>query len=440
MIPIYRWPSPEANAYLEKVSSRGAQADPDLEERVAAILASVREKGDAALRQWTLRLDGFEPGSLKIDPAEIRSLAGQVDPELREVLRQARQNIAEFHRRQRQQSWEFEASDGVRLGQRITPVSSVGLYVPGGAAAYPSSLLMNAVPAQIAGVRRIVVTTPYARFQANPVVAAALAELGLQEVYGIGGAQAVAALAYGTESVPRVDKIVGPGNAWVSAAKRQVFGQVDIDKVAGPSEVVVVADDWAHPDHVAADLMAQAEHDEAAVALAIVFSRVQAEAVRASLDRQILELSRQATIRKALERYGAVLVVSDPREAVGIVNRIAPEHLELLTREAESLGRQVEACGAIFFGYDSCEAVGDYFAGPNHVLPTGGSARFASPLGVYDFVKRTNLVKYTRAALRRNHRTIERFALAEKLDAHAHSVRVRMRTAVESGEWRVGSD
>ncbi len=434
MIPIYRWPSPEANAYLEKVSSRGAQADPHLEERVAAILESVREKGDAALRQWTLRLDGFEPGSLKIDPAEIRSLAGQVDPELREVLRQARQNIADFHRRQRQQSWEFEASDGVRLGQRITPVSSVGLYVPGGAAAYPSSLLMNAVPAQIAGVRRIVVTTPYARFRANPVVAAALAELGLQEVYGIGGAQAVAALAYGTESVPRVDKIVGPGNAWVSAAKRQVFGQVDIDKVAGPSEVVVVADDSAHPDHVAADLMAQAEHDEAAVALAIVFSRVQAEAVRASLDRQILELSRQATIRRALERYGAVLVVSDPREAVGIVNRIAPEHLELLTREAESLGRQVEDCGAIFFGYDSCEAVGDYFAGPNHVLPTGGSARFASPLGVYDFVKRTNLVKYTRAALRRNHRTIERFALAEKLDAHAHSVRVRMETAGESEE------
>lgn len=434
MIPIYRWPSPEANAYLDKVSSRGAQADPDLEERVAAILASVREKGDAALRQWTLRLDGFEPGSLKIDPAEIRSLAGQVDPELREVLRQARQNIADFHRRQRQQSWEFEVSDGVRLGQRITPVSSVGLYVPGGAAAYPSSLLMNAVPAQIAGVRRIVVTTPYARFRANPVVAAALAELGLQEVYGVGGAQAVAALAYGTESVPGVDKIVGPGNAWVSAAKRQVFGQVDIDKIAGPSEVVVVADDSAHPDHVAADLMAQAEHDEAAVALAIVFSRVQAEAVRASLDRQILELSRQATIRRALERYGAVLVVSDPREAVGIVNRIAPEHLELLTREAESLGRQVEDCGAIFFGYDSCEAVGDYFAGPNHVLPTGGSARFASPLGVYDFVKRTNLVKYTRSALRRNHRSIERFALAEKLDAHAHSVRVRMRTAGESGE------
>ena len=434
MIPIYRWPGPEAKTYLEKVSSRGAQGDPDLEARVAAILASVRKEGDAALREWTLRLEGFEPASLKIEPGEIRSLAGRVDSELREVLRQARRNIGDFHRRQRQESWEFEASDGVRLGQRITPLSSVGLYVPGGAAAYPSSLLMNAVPAQIAGVDRIVVTTPYARFQANPVVAAALAELGLEEVYGIGGAQAVAALAYGTESVPRVDKIVGPGNAWVSAAKRQVFGQVDIDKIAGPSEVVVVADDSARPDHVAADLMAQAEHDEAAVALAIVFSRLQADAVRASLDRQIPELSRQATIRRALERYGAVLVVSDPREAVGIVNRIAPEHLELLTREAESLGRQVEACGAIFFGSDSCEAVGDYFAGPNHVLPTGGSARFASPLGVYDFVKRTNLVKYTRAALRRNHRSIEQFALAEKLDAHAHSVRVRMRTAVDSDQ------
>ena len=434
MISICQWPGAEAVAYLEKVSSRGAQADGELQAGVTAILDSVREKGDAALREWTLRLDGFEPGSLKIDPGEIRSLAQRVDPELREVLRQARENIAGFHRRQRQESWEFEASDGVRLGQRITPLSSVGLYVPGGSAAYPSSLLMNAVPAQIAGVGRIVVTTPYARFRANPVVAAALAELGLEEVYGVGGAQAIAALAYGTESVPRVDKIVGPGNAWVSAAKRQVFGQVDIDKIAGPSEVVVVADDLAHPDHVAADLMAQAEHDEAAVALAIVFSRVQAEAIRASLERQILELSRQATIRTALERYGAVLVVSEPREAVAIVNRIAPEHLELLTREAESLGRQVEACGAIFFGSDSCEAVGDYFAGPNHVLPTGGSARFASPLGVYDFVKRTNLVKYTRKALRRNHRAIERFALAEKLDAHARSVRIRMKTAVDSGQ------
>ena len=426
MIPIYHWPGAEAGAYLQKVSSRGTQADDEVEARVASILASVREKGDAALREWTLRLEGFEPGSLKIDPGEIRSLAGRVDPELRDVLRQARQNVADFHRRQRQESWEFEASDGVRLGQRITPLSSVGLYVPGGAAAYPSSLLMNAVPAQIAGVGRIVVTTPYAGFRANPVVAAALVELGLEEVYGVGGAQAIAALAYGTETVPRVDKIVGPGNAWVSEAKRQVFGQVDIDKIAGPSEVAVVADDSAHPDHVAADLMAQAEHDEEAVALAIVFSRVQAEAIRASLERQILELSRQATIRTALERHGAVLVVSDPREAVAIVNRIAPEHLELLTREAESLGRQVEACGAIFFGSDSCEAVGDYFAGPNHVLPTGGSARFASPLGVYDFVKRTNLVKYTRAALRKHHRSIERFALAEKLDAHAHSVGIRM--------------
>ena len=432
MIPIYQWPDSEAGAYLEKVSSRGAQADGDLEAGVAAILASVREKGDAALRQWTLRLEGFEPGSLRIDPGEIRSLANRVDPELREVLRQARENIAAFHRRQRQQSWEFEASDGVRLGQRITPLSSVGLYVPGGAAAYPSSLLMNAVPAQIAGVGRIVVATPYGRFQANPVVAAALAELGLEEVYGVGGAQAIAALAYGTETVPRVDKIVGPGNAYVSAAKRQVYGLVDIDKIAGPSEVVVVADESAHPDFVAADLMAQAEHDQAAVALAIVFSRDLAEAIRASLERQILELSRQGTIRKALERYGAVLVVNEPGEAVRIVNRIAPEHLELLTREAESLARQVDACGAIFFGSDSCEAVGDYFAGPNHVLPTGGSARFASPLGVYDFVKRTNLVKYTRAALSKNHRAIERFALAEKLDAHAHSVRIRMEKAVES--------
>lgn len=426
MISIYQWPSPEASAYLENVSSRGGQADEDLEARVSAILASVREKGDAALRDWTLRLEGFEPSSLRIDLEEIRSLAKRVDPQLREVLHQARQNIADFHRRQRQDSWEFEASDGVRLGQRVTPLSRVGLYVPGGRAAYPSSLLMNAIPAQIAGVGQIVVTTPYARFQSNPVLAAALVELELEEVYGVGGAQAIAALAYGTETVPRVDKIVGPGNAFVSAAKRHVFGLVDIDKIAGPSEVVVIADDSANPDFIAADLMAQAEHDEAAVALAIVLSKELAEAVRSSLERQVLQLGRQETIRKALKCYGAVLVVSDPREAVAIVNRIAPEHLELLTQEAESLAVQVEACGAIFFGSDSCEAVGDYFAGPNHVLPTGGSARFASPLGVYDFVKRTNLVKYTRTALRKHHRAIERFALAEQLDAHAHSIRLRI--------------
>ena len=429
MIPCYPWPSPEASDYLDKVASRGTGGNGDLEASVADILTSVRKRGDDALREWTLRFDGFEPRKLRIDPGEIRCLADRVDPDLRKVIRQARENIVAFHRRQRQESWEFEAGDGVRLGQRITPLESVGLYVPGGAAAYPSSVLMNAIPAQIAGVSRIAVTTPYRQFQSAPVVAAALAELGLEEVYGVGGAQGIAALAYGTETIPRVDKIVGPGNAFVSAAKRQVFGLVDIDKIAGPSEVVVVADESADPDFIAADLMAQAEHDESAVALAVVFSMELAQAVQSSLERQIQTLSRRTTIRKALERYGAVLVASHPREAMRIVNRIAPEHLELLTKDAEFLAEGIDACGAIFFGSDSCEAVGDYFAGPNHVLPTGGAARFASPLGVYDFVKRTNLVKYTRAALHKHHQAIEKFAFAEKLDAHAHSVRLRVEKA-----------
>jgi histidinol dehydrogenase len=429
MIPSYQWPSPEAAHYVEKVTSRGTRGSGDVEASVADILASVREKGDNALREWTLRFDGFEPGSLRIDPEEIQQLAGRVDPNLRRIIRQAKENIFSFHRRQRQESWEFEAADGVRLGQRITPLQRVGLYVPGGAAAYPSSLLMNAIPAQIAGVSRIVVTTPYRQFQASPVVAAVMAELGLEEVYGVGGAQAIAALAYGTATVPKVDKIVGPGNAFVSAAKKQVFGLVDIDKIAGPSEVVVVADESADPDFVAADLMAQAEHDEAAVALAIVFSTELAQAIQKSLNRQIRLLSRRTTIAKALERYGAVLVASQPEEAIRLVNRIAPEHLELLIQDAEFLAEGIEACGAIFFGSDSCEAVGDYFAGPNHVLPTGGTARFASPLGVYDFVKRTNLVKYTRAALHKHHQAIEQFAFAEKLDAHARSVRLRIEKA-----------
>ncbi len=426
MIPSYLWPSPEASDYVEKVISRGTGGNEEIEASVADILASVREKGDDALREWTLRFEGFEPGSLRIDPEEIRRLASQVDPNLRKIIQQAKENISSFHQRQQQESWEFEASDGVRLGQRITPLQSVGLYVPGGGAAYPSSVLMNAIPAQLAGVGRIAVTTPYRQFQASPVVAAVLSELELEEVYGVGGAQAIAALAYGTATVPKVDKIVGPGNAFVTAAKKQVFGLVDIDKMAGPSEVIVVADESADPDFVAADLMAQAEHDETAVALAIVFSSHRAQAIQSSLSRQIQTLNRRKTIRKALERYGAILVVSQPREAIRIVNRIAPEHLELLTRDAESLAQGLDTCGAIFFGSDSCEAVGDYFAGPNHVLPTGGTARFASPLGVYDFVKRTNLVKYTRAALRKHHEAIEQFALAEKLDAHARSVRVRV--------------
>jgi histidinol dehydrogenase len=316
----------------------------------------------------------------------------------------------------------------VRLGQRILPLQCVGLYVPGGTAAYPSTVLMNAVPAQIAGVPRIVVATPPHQFHKNSVIAAVLEELGLDEVYGIGGAQAVAALAYGTGTVPKVNKIVGPGNIYVATAKRQVYGVVDIDMIAGPSEVVVVADDSVDPDFVAADLMAQAEHDENACAIAVVVSKEVALAVQNRAACLIKNLNREKIIQKALQNYGAIVICNTWDEVAEVVNAIAPEHLELLMNTPEPFAEKIHSAGAIFFGVYSCEPVGDYFAGPNHVLPTSGAARFASPLGVYDFLKKTSLIKYTQAALHKNRGYIERFAESEKLDAHAQSVRIRFKS------------
>lgn len=426
MIPIYHWPSAEAKKYLKKVSLRGSKEDTVLESRVATILNSVKKMGDPAVRKWIRQFEEYDPKELKIDPMEIKDLASQADPELLKIIKQAKKNIWDFHQRQRENSWEFEAKDGVKLGQRITPLQTVGLYVPGGTAAYPSTVLMNAIPAQIAGVPRIVVSTPYQNFKKNPLIAAVFKELRLEEVYGVGGAQAIAALAYGTATIPKVNKIVGPGNAFVAEAKKQVFGSVDIDVIAGPSEVVIVSDEFANPVFVAADLMAQAEHDESALAIAITFSVTQAEAIKKSLVDQVKNLSRKTTIHKSLNEFGGILVVKQIKEAAEIVNNIAPEHLELLMEGAESFAEKIDAAGAIFFGETSCETVGDYFAGPNHVLPTGGTSQFASPLGVYDFIKRTNLIKYSRQAITKNYRAIEKFALAEKLDAHAHSVRIRV--------------
>ncbi|MCI0421444.1 MAG: histidinol dehydrogenase, partial [Acidobacteria bacterium] len=338
-----------------------------------------------------------------------------------------KENIRTFHERQMEETWEIEAADGVRLGQRISPLQSVGLYVPGGTAAYPSTVLMNALPAKIAGVPRIVVTTPRHQFRRNPVIAAVLEDLGLDEVYGIGGAQAVAALAYGTETVPKVNKIVGPGNIYVATAKRQVYGVVDIDMIAGPSEVVVVAEDSIDPDFVAADLMAQAEHDANACAIAIVLSKEFALSVQNSAACLIKNLSREKIVREALENCGALIICASWDQAAEAVNAVAPEHLELLMEEPEPFAAKIHSAGAIFFGPYSCEPVGDYFAGPNHVLPTSGAARFASPLGVYDFLKRTSLIKYTQAALQKNHAYIEKFAESEGLDAHAQSARVRFK-------------
>ncbi len=425
-IPIYSWKSPECDGYLKKVARRGSEAHPEVEASVAAILCAVREKGDFAVREFTRQFDGIALDHFRINPTEIASLASQADPGLRKILKLAKENIRTFHQHQLEKSWEIVCDYGVRLGQRVSPLESVGLYVPGGKAAYPSSVLMNAIPAQIAGVPRIVVTTPYPQFRKSPGVAAVLMELELTEVYGVGGAQAVGALAYGTDTIPRVDKIVGPGNLYVALAKRQVFGTVDIDMIAGPSEVVVVADSSCNPDYVAADLMAQAEHDELACSIAIVVHNEYALRIRQSLDRLHTHLKRREIIQKALETQGAVLVVNNWEEAAEVVNAIAPEHLELLMPQAEEFSKKIRAAGAVFFGEYSCEPVGDYFAGPNHVLPTSGTARFASPLGVYDFLKRSSIIKYTREALLANHRHIEQFALAEQLDAHAMSVRLRV--------------
>jgi histidinol dehydrogenase len=427
MIPVYSWNSLEIAGYLQRIDARRSEPNAEVEAQVSGIIAEVRRQGDMALLRFTREFDKVDLKSLRIAPEEVQVLANQVDAELREVIRLAKENIRRFHTHQMERSWEFEASDGVRLGQRISPLPSVGLYVPGGTAAYPSTVLMNAIPAQIAGVPQIVVTTPYHQIQRNPVIAAVFLELGILEIYGVGGAQAIAALAYGTESVPRVSKIVGPGNIYVATAKRQVFGAVDIDMIAGPSEVIVVADDFVDPDFIAADLMAQAEHDENACAIAIVTSKEMALAVQISLASLIKNLSRQKVVRTALQSFGALIVCPNWDEAAEAVNRIAPEHLELLMEQPENFADRVQAAGAIFFGPYSCEAVGDYFAGPNHVLPTSGTARFASPLGVYDFLKKTSLVKYTEAGLRRNRTYIEKFAASENLDAHALSVRVRFK-------------
>jgi histidinol dehydrogenase len=426
MIPIYSWKGLEIGEYLRKILRRDSGIHPEAEAAVSSILSEVRQHGDAAVLDLTRKYDDIELDRLRIDPAEIEMLAAKADPEMRGILRTARENIRRFHEHQVERSWEFSTQDGVRLGQRVSPLRSVGLYVPGGKAAYPSTVLMSAIPAQIAGVSRIVVTTPLRQFQQNPIVAAVLKELELTEVYGIGGAQAIAALAYGTETIPRVDKIVGPGNLYVTIAKRQVFGAVDIDMIAGPSEVVVLADDSTNPDFVAADLMAQAEHDENACSIAITTSQELGLHIQASLEKLIKKLKRGKIIRKSLENFGSIILVKDWDEAVEATNAIAPEHLELLLPDAETLAAKIHSAGAIFFGTDSCESVGDYFAGPNHVLPTSGTARFASPLGVYNFLKRTSLIHYTREALQRNHELIERFALSEDLDAHALSVRVRV--------------
>ncbi len=397
-------------------------------ETVQEIVEAVREQKDRALFAYTKKFDGADVSAetVRLTDREILQAMEEVDPKLLEVMKRSMENIRSYHEKQIRQSWFDARPDGTILGQKVTPLESVGVYVPGGKAAYPSSLLMNIVPAKVAGVKRIVMVTPPGKDgSVNPVTLAAARLAGATEVYRVGGAQAVAALAFGTESVPRVNKIVGPGNIFVALAKKAVYGHVGIDSIAGPSEILVLADHTANARYVAADLLSQAEHDELASAILVTTSRELAEEVSEQVDAFLPRLSRREIIEKSLDNFGYILVASDMEEAVGTANEIASEHLEIMTENPFEVMTKIRNAGAIFIGPYSSEPLGDYFAGPNHILPTNGTAKFSSPLGVDDFIKKSSVIYYSRDALERASGDITAFAEAERLTAHANSIRVR---------------
>ncbi len=405
---------------LAQAANRGTTLPQDVEARVAAIVAQVRQQGDAALRELTEKFERRQLTSIELGRKDWEEQAARSKPEVRQALAEAARRIRVYHERERHESYEVN-EPGIRLRCRVLPLQRVGLYVPGGTACLASTVLMTAVPAKVAGVSEVLMTTP----GPSPETLAAALEAGVDRVFLVGGAQAIAALAYGTESVPRVDKIAGPGNAYVTAAKRQVFGDVGIDMVAGPTEVVIAADASANPAWVAADLLAQAEHDTRAIPILVAVGRPVAEAVAAEVERQLAVLPRKDIARHAVDNQGFAFVVNDARHAIALVNRLAPEHAGVALSHAASWADQVTAAGAVFVGDYACESVGDYFAGPSHVLPTGGSARYASPLGVADFVKRTSLIEYSPEALAQHAKSIEALAEVEGLAAHARAVSIR---------------
>jgi histidinol dehydrogenase len=405
------------DAKLKALTRYDAAQDPAVQKAVRKILADVRKRGDAAVRAYTRKFDGVSPKEFKL----TTGLLDAIPAEQAQALRAAHERIRAFHERQLQKSWDFTDSDGTRLGQQVSPLERVGLYVPGGKAAYPSSVLMNAVPAKVAGVRELVMTSP----NPNALVLAAAALAGVDRVLGIGGAQAIGALAYGTKSIPRVDKIVGPGNAYVAEAKRQVFGEVGIDMVAGPSEILVIADGSAPPDWVAMDLFSQAEHDESAQAILLCPSEDYLGAVESAIRKLLPEMARSKVIAASLKARGALILTRDLEEACALANRIAPEHLELAVQDPEKILSNVKTAGAIFLGQWSSEAIGDYCAGPNHVLPTAGTARFSSPLGVYDFQKRTSVIGVSRNAAAKLGKIAVTLAEGEGLTAHARAAQMR---------------
>lgn len=398
----------------------------DVSEPVREMIAQVREQGDSALYALTERFDGARLETLAVAEQEIDDAMRAVEPEFLEILREAAGNIRRYHEKQKRESFVMTEREGVVLGQKILPLERVGIYVPGGTAAYPSSVLMNAVPAQIAGVKEIIMVTPPGRDgTVNPAILAAARIAGVTRIFKLGGAQAVAALAYGTQSVPRVDKIVGPGNAYVAEAKKQVFGQVNIDMVAGPSEVLVLADQNSNPAHVAADLLSQAEHDTMASAVLVTDSAELAQKVSEEVERQLETLERREIARASVEANGKIILVDDMHEAIAVSNRIAPEHLELCMDDPFAWLGLVQNAGSVFLGRYNPEPMGDYFSGPNHTLPTMGTARFYSPLSVDDFIKKMQFSYYTREALKQDWKKVSRFARKEGLTAHARAVEIR---------------
>lgn len=416
------------NNILENLLKRSPNSYGEFEARVNDIIANVREKRDEAIFDYTKRFDGADinASNILVTEAEIKEAYEQVDEKLLDVIRKALVNIRDYHAKQRQNSWFDSQPNGIILGQKVTPLKTVGVYVPGGKAVYPSSVLMNVMPAKVAGVDEIIMTTPPGSDgKVYPSTLVAAKEAGVDKIYKVGGAQAVAAMAFGTESIPKVDKIVGPGNIYVALAKKAVFGYVSIDSIAGPSEILVLADETANPRFVAADLLSQAEHDEMASAILITTSRELAEKVSVEVDKFVAVLSRTEIMQKSLDNYGYILVADSLEAAIDTANEIASEHLEIVTKNPFEVMTKIRNAGAIFVGEYSSEPLGDYFAGPNHVLPTNGTAKFFSPLGVDDFIKKSSIISYSREALEPVYKDIVQFAECEKLTAHANSIRVR---------------
>jgi histidinol dehydrogenase len=414
----------DLRAFLRVIKERAPGSNQKIEQRVKAILDDVRRNGDKAVLKYTMDFDSLKVKELTIKPDEISRYAKKADAKVVKALKLSSKRIRAFHEMQKEESWAFSERDNI-LGQVIRPLQRVGIYIPGGKAAYPSTVLMNVIPALVAGVTEVAICVPTPKGEINPYVMAAINLLGVKEVYRIGGAQAIGAMAYGTKTIKKVDKIVGPGNIHVATAKKIVFGTVDIDMIAGPSEILIIADNSADPAFVAADLLSQAEHDEFASSLLITDSMRLSHAVDRELEKKISKLKRKDIIKKSLANYGAIIITKDIKEAVELSNHIAPEHLEIMTKKPLALLPKIKNAGAIFLGVWTPEALGDYSAGPNHTLPTGGTARFSSPLGVYDFVKRSSLLCFTKDGFAELSETVKTLAAAEGLEAHGDAIRVR---------------